>query len=149
MPFSCSCPRCRRAYRFRTAQLRQIQACAQCGAEFVATPQTTSYPISRPAPAPEPLVRTEPLAIQQDSTAPCPYCREPIQREARKCKHCGEMLDGSRSAHASARATVVVYHEPRGFDHSLHLIMTLVTCGMWLPVWILCAIVSNGQDRRY
>ena len=24
---------------------------------------------------------------------PCPYCSEPIQEDAKKCKHCGEYLD--------------------------------------------------------
>jgi phage shock protein PspC (stress-responsive transcriptional regulator) len=28
----------------------------------------------------------------------CPYCREEIKDGAVKCKHCGEMLDGSRPA---------------------------------------------------
>lgn len=26
----------------------------------------------------------------------CPYCSEDIQEEAKKCKHCGEWLDGSK-----------------------------------------------------
>lgn len=26
---------------------------------------------------------------------PCPYCREPIHAEAKKCRHCGEMLEKS------------------------------------------------------
>ena len=28
-----------------------------------------------------------------DETKPCPYCGEPIQKVARKCKWCGEWLD--------------------------------------------------------
>lgn len=28
-----------------------------------------------------------------DDLTPCPYCSEKIQRSARKCKHCGEILD--------------------------------------------------------
>lgn len=27
------------------------------------------------------------------------------------------------------------------FPHTLHLILTLVTCGAWLPVWIIHAII--------
>jgi len=26
----------------------------------------------------------------------CPYCSEEIQEQAKKCKHCGEWLDGSK-----------------------------------------------------
>lgn len=28
----------------------------------------------------------------------CPYCAEEIQTEAKKCKHCGEWLDGSNKS---------------------------------------------------
>jgi len=28
----------------------------------------------------------------------CPYCSEEIQEQAKKCKHCGEWLDGSKTA---------------------------------------------------
>ena len=26
----------------------------------------------------------------------CPFCAEEVQEEAKKCKHCGEWLDGSK-----------------------------------------------------
>ena len=28
------------------------------------------------------------------------------------------------------------------FPHTMHLILTLVTCGAWLPVWIIHAIIA-------
>jgi len=32
-----------------------------------------------------------------------------------------------------------------GTNHALHLILTLLTCGMWLPVWIIVAIAGSGS----
>jgi hypothetical protein len=32
-----------------------------------------------------------------------------------------------------------------GPNHGLHLVLTLLTCGMWLPIWLLIAIVGNRQ----
>jgi len=48
-------------------------------------------------------------------------------------------------------APVVVTTGP---NHALHLILTLLTCGMWLPVWLIVAIVGHprvhvaGQPAR-
>ncbi|MGW6698244.1 hypothetical protein [Nocardia sp. NPDC055049] len=30
----------------------------------------------------------------------------------------------------------------RGVNHGLHLVLTLVTCGLWLPIWIIVAILD-------
>lgn len=38
---------------------------------------------------------------------------------------------------------VVVYNG--GTNHGLHLVLTLLTCGMWLPVWIIIVIVNGGR----
>ena len=27
-------------------------------------------------------------------------------------------------------------------DHALHLILSIITCGMWVPVWIIFAVVG-------
>jgi Protein of unknown function (DUF2510) len=32
-----------------------------------------------------------------------------------------------------------------GPNHALHLVLTLLTCGMWLPVWLIVAIVGNRR----
>ncbi len=38
---------------------------------------------------------------------------------------------------------VVVYNS--GTNHGLHLVLTLLTCGMWLPVWLIIVIVNGGR----
>jgi hypothetical protein len=36
-----------------------------------------------------------------------------------------------------------------GGMHVVHLLLTLLTCGMWLPIWIICAIIEavGGSGR--
>jgi hypothetical protein len=34
-----------------------------------------------------------------------------------------------------------------GSNTALHLTLTLFTCGMWLPVWLIIALVDNRQAR--
>ncbi len=38
---------------------------------------------------------------------------------------------------------VVVYNS--GTNHALHLILTVLTCGLWLPVWIIVAIFNGAK----
>jgi uncharacterized membrane protein len=32
-----------------------------------------------------------------------------------------------------------------GCNHILHLLLTMFTCGIWLPIWIICAIVQQPK----
>jgi hypothetical protein len=50
-------------------------------------------PLMPPAPAFEPV---------SSATKACPYCGEEILVVAKKCKHCGEFLDGSRQKQGKA-----------------------------------------------
>jgi Protein of unknown function (DUF2510) len=34
-----------------------------------------------------------------------------------------------------------------GPNHALHLILTLLTCGLWLPVWLIVAVVGHSRVR--
>jgi hypothetical protein len=33
-------------------------------------------------------------------------------------------------------------------QHILHLLLSVVTCGLWLPVWAIRAIQGNGTPER-
>lgn len=40
---------------------------------------------------------------------------------------------------------VVVMPSRPGVNHPLHLVLTLLTCGLWAPVWIVMAIVEAAR----
>lgn len=42
---------------------------------------------------------------------------------------------------------VVVAAAPSGPNHILHLLLTVLTFGMWLPVWIVVAVAATRPDR--
>jgi len=44
---------------------------------------------------------------------------------------------------APSAPPVVVYNN--GTNHGLHLALSILTCGMWLPVWIIIVIVNGGR----
>jgi hypothetical protein len=46
--------------------------------------------------------------------------------------------------HVGARTPLVVSAGP---NHALHLVLTLLTCGMWLPVWLIVAVASSPRTR--
>lgn len=37
---------------------------------------------------------------------------------------------------------VVVINRGPGINHALHLILTILTCGLWIPVWVIMTIVD-------
>ncbi len=105
--------------------------------------------------------------VTPTNTVRCPYCAESISQSAKKCKHCGEILDpqmreidllksqrvspqvfmnsGGAAAAASAAASGL-----GGllwpFPHWLHILLSIITGGLWLPVYLLMYIFRN---KRY
>jgi hypothetical protein len=89
-----------------------------------------------------------------EASVACAFCGESIKPTAKVCKHCGETLDPTlRAAEEAKRESrrrgrsqpnivveqnveVVTGRASFAHWHVFHLIMTLVTCGVWLPVWL-------------
>jgi hypothetical protein len=46
----------------------------------------------------------------------------------------------------AAQAVAVAVAGGGGTNHALHAVLTLLTCGLWLPVWILVAIFGGGSS---
>ena len=44
-------------------------------------------------------------------------------------------------------ALAVLHRQRRKTNHVLHLLLTVFTCGLWAPIWIILAIVKPGWDR--
>lgn len=45
--------------------------------------------------------------------------------------------DEDRGRGSSSRAEVHIHQGGGGFNHIPHVILTLLTCGLWLPVWLI------------
>ena len=94
----------------------------------------------------------------------CQYCGELVLAEAKKCKHCGEILDAqmrdienlkknqspnvfmnSSSSASSAASTDGHVGGLRSFNHLLHIVLTVITGGLWLLVYIPLFIFRNKK----
>lgn len=47
-------------------------------------------------------------------------------------------------APAQPQAVAVAVANGGGTNHALHLVLTLFTCGLWLPIWLIAAIFGGG-----
>ena len=90
-----NCPHCEQSLEAPEEMLGQTIECPSCNS-------TIQLPDPEPQHKPDPPVelrtpvQTPSPAPPQRKTQDCPFCSEEILASARKCKHCGEFLDGSR-----------------------------------------------------
>jgi hypothetical protein len=75
--------------------------------------------------------------------APSPV--SPEQRKARLAQTLASQVAGGKrvESHSEYQAVLVA---GKPVNHTLHLILTLVTCGAWGLVWLLLAVV--GGEKR-
>lgn len=84
-------------------------------------------------------------------TKACPYCAERILSAAIKCKHCGEMLsdspwDETEAFHRSLRPQRAPMPKRRPFKHGIHVFLTIITLGAWIPIWVLLYLFRDKMS---
>jgi hypothetical protein len=100
-------------------------------------------------------------AESQTATISCPFCDEAISANAKKCRHCSETIDvtmrkAEEAMRVSQNSTPQVFMNAGGgaasgngqmqlrpWSHGLHIILTILTLGFWIPVWIILYLARN------
>ncbi|UAL57252.1 zinc ribbon domain-containing protein [Edwardsiella tarda] len=95
----------------------------------------------------------------------CPYCDELVSSKAKKCKHCGEILDQQlreiEQLKREKNQNIIVSNNnnnnnnnnSQGFSKKkfpwiAHLILTILTGGLWGFIWLLHWIFRD-KDTYY
>lgn len=113
-----------------------------------------------PLPASSPASFPPPLPPTGGQTRSCPFCGEAIQAVAKKCKHCGEFLDGrppARGGPAAAprsRARVPSAIAKGDYFSTSETVSTIIAAFLCPGVATLCAFIlvivnlCTGKFRR-
>lgn len=96
-----------------------------------------------------------------DELKECPYCAEKVSIKAKKCKHCGELLDPvlreveflkqqrnqnlivNNNNNNNNNNGPALGPSKKDYPWGGHLLMTLLTGGLWIIAWMLFYIFRD------
>lgn len=131
-----ACPHCHEVSVVPRTMIGRRGRCPRCREEL-----EVPDPEQEPAPAARDLGDDETVATQRRATRPCPACGESILLAARKCRFCGELLDGS----APRRHTATGGERPP--SHLTKAIITTLCCCQ--PFGIVAIVYAAQVDSRW
>jgi len=164
------CPTCGATLKLPEEAIGKTCRCPKCANKFIAEGEPdkpafelreSAASVSQTPPLPAPVeVQYQELAAPPIPMQTCPFCAEQIPQSAKKCKYCRETLDVALRAAEEAQRTAskgsnqqqVVIHQDGGdhvyrrrrrqdFPHLIHLVVSVFTCGAWLPVWLIHRLI--------
>ncbi|HYW03696.1 MAG TPA: hypothetical protein VFA86_07100 [Gammaproteobacteria bacterium] len=74
-----------------------------------------------------------------DSAVSCPGCGAPVRAKRRK---------KGNTVPYTAQEVAVLLSKKRKTSHLLHLLLSIITGGVWIIVWILLAISHSSENAR-
>ena len=82
-----------------------------------------------------------------DKADSCPGCGAPVGRSAEAKKPTGLFSKRERVAYSDQEVAVML-SKKKSTNHVLHFLLTLVTLGLWVFVWILVAISNSSENKK-
>ena len=85
----------------------------------------------------------------------CPDCNKEISDKAPTCPGCGAPI--SAAAEITPKGTFIPYSDQqvavmlsskKNTSHILHFILSLLTAGVWVIVWIIVALSNNIENGK-
>ncbi|MFC6013776.1 hypothetical protein [Nocardia lasii] len=89
---------------------------------------------------PQPVAPTQPYPAPQQPYPPAPQHYSPYQGYPPPAYPMpGQPMVSVTQHNGMGPHTIVVR---RGVNHGLHLVLTLITCGLWLPIWAIAIVID-------
>lgn len=125
---------CQKCGHENTAKLK---SCISCG-EMLATPEWPATPKEPPS-----------------KLMGCPDCGREISINAPACPGCGAPIASAQTVvkrgdtvpYSPQEVAVMLSRKPNT-SHLLHLILSLLTLGLWVIVWIIVAVSNSMESSR-
>ena len=82
----------------------------------------------------------------------CPECDKQVSSKAPSCPNCGAPIEDESPSLSGERVpytdqeVAVMLSKKKKTNHVLHLLLSLITFGIWILIWLIVA-ASNGSEN--
>lgn len=83
----------------------------------------------------------------------CPECGRQVSSKAPACPNCGAPIEADTTTNKRGRVpytdqeVAVLLSKKKKTNHVLHLLLSIITAGIWLIIWLIVA-ASNGSENK-